>query len=279
MCLNSLPNSFYSTVIMAKTRQTNFSQEESSIILTEFENEMEYLNSGFSNQVTNEGKKTRWDEIAKKVTAVGVALRTGDQCKAKWKSMKIEAKKAFQKQVKARNQTGGGPPPKDLKPSTLRIINLMKDHASFKGVDGGLDMFTDDNDGNPYVEVGMESDVEGQDTLEDEENVSFSLSSCPGSSIQTVNTTAIGIDTSPSHHRQQEQETSVDPASTDSNPSAQGNESKKRKHSDSLTVSDRQVKVLKGEEEIQQLKRDNLRLMKQKLQIKVEVANLHKKKL
>ena len=56
-------------------------------------------------------------------------------------------------------------------------------------------MFTDDNDGNPYVEVGMESDVEGQDTLEDGENVSFSLSSCPGSSIRTVNTTAIGIDT------------------------------------------------------------------------------------
>ena len=54
---------------MAKTRQTNFSQEESSIILTEFENEMEYLNSGFSNQVTNKGKKTRWDEIAKKVNA------------------------------------------------------------------------------------------------------------------------------------------------------------------------------------------------------------------
>ena len=34
-----------------------------------------------------------------------------------------------------------------------------------------------------------------------------------------------------------------------------------------------------GEEEIQQLKRDNLRLMKQKLQIEVEVANLQKKKL
>ena len=59
---------------------------------------MEYLNAGFSNQVTNEGKKTRWDKIATKVNA----LRTGDQCKVKLKSMKIEAKKAFQKQVKAR---------------------------------------------------------------------------------------------------------------------------------------------------------------------------------
>ena len=37
--------------------------------------------------------------------------------------------------------------------------------------------------------------------------------------------------------------------------------------------------MLKGEEEIQQLKRDNLRLMKQKLQLEVEVANLQKKKL
>ena len=172
-----------------------------------------------------------------------------------------------------RNQTGGGPPPKDLKPGILRTIDLMKDHASFKGVDGGLDMFTDDDAADPYVEVSRVSDMEDPE-LEERENISFSSSSCPGTSSRTVNTTATRIDTSPSHH-QQEHEASVDP-NTDSNPFAPDNAGK-RKHS--LTVSDRQAKVLKGEEEIQQLKRDNLRLMKQKLQIEVEVANLQKKKL
>ena len=37
--------------------------------------------------------------------------------------------------------------------------------------------------------------------------------------------------------------------------------------------------MLKGEEDIQKLKKENLKLMKSKLQIEVEVANLQKKKL
>ena len=92
-----------------------------------------------------------------------LASAMGDQCKKKWKGMKIEAKKEFQNTVKARNQTGGGPPPRELKPCILRTIDLMKDHASFKGVDGGLDMFTDDDAADPYVEVSRVSDIEDQD--------------------------------------------------------------------------------------------------------------------
>ena len=159
----------------AKTRNTNFTQEEANIILSEYGRNKKYLTAGFSNEVTNEGKRDKWNKIALKVNAVGVTVRTGDQCKQKWKGMKIEAKKEFQKMVKARNQTGGGPPPRELKPCILRTIDLMKDHASFKGVDGGLDMFTDDDAADPYVEVSRVSDIEDPG-LEDQENVSFSSS-------------------------------------------------------------------------------------------------------
>ena len=270
----------------ARSRNTNFSQEEANIILTEFDKHKVYLNSGFSNEVTNEGKKLIWNDIASKVNSVGVTLRTGDHCKKKWKSMKIEAKKQFHLREKARNQTGGGPPPKELKPCIQRTIDLMKDHASFKGVEGGLDMFMDGDDFNPHVDYSRVSEIEDPGTG-DEGNDTFHSSLNLGcSSLQTIDTSAIRNEVSPTHAHNQTSdypENQADTSATASNndsslhPPAPENVSRKRKRS--LTVPERQAKVLEGEEEIQQLKRDNLRLMKSKLQIEVEVANLQKTKL
>ena len=126
---------------MAKPRSANFSQEEANVILVEFTNYKHILEAAFTNTITRDTKKKVWNEIATKVNAIGVAVRTGEQCKQKWKTMKMDAKREFNVRQKSFYKTGGGPPPKELKSSVQRTIDLMKDQASFKGVEGGVDTF------------------------------------------------------------------------------------------------------------------------------------------
>ena len=193
----------------AKPRSTNFTQEEANLILTEYEKNKSYLDASFSTQVTAAGKRKVWNEIAMKVNALGVAVRSGDQCKSKWKGIKMDAKKQFNLQKKYRNQTGGGPPPKRLKPSTLRTIELMKDQASFKGIEGGVDTFSVADRVadrvNPLVEFSMMSDIEESGNEGEENDLLFSPFR-PDSSLRTVDTSAIRINTSPAasppHHHQ-----------------------------------------------------------------------------
>ena len=290
------------TVVMAKSRSTNWSQEEANVILNEYANNKHILESAFTNAITHEVKRNIWSEIATKVNAIGVAVRTGEQCKHKWKGMKMEAKKEFNIRRKDVNKTGGGPPPKELKSSVLRTIDLMKDQASFKGVEGGVDTFdasaSDADRANSLLELSRLAEIEGMGN-ESEENEQFSPSLCPNSSLRnesfrTLDTSEIGITLSPPRQQQfpaatndisgsisTESATSVHPHPRPARAPAPvplpKDTSKKRKHYS--TVPDRQVKVLQGEEHVQKLKIDNLQLMKSKLLIEVDVANLQRQKL
>ncbi|ESP02120.1 hypothetical protein LOTGIDRAFT_68608, partial [Lottia gigantea] len=76
-----------------RIKKTNFSKEEELLIQREVEKHYGLLSSKQSNFVTNEKKKRVWDNIASKVSSLGVALRTTKEVKDKWNNCKKIAKK------------------------------------------------------------------------------------------------------------------------------------------------------------------------------------------
>ena len=50
------------------------------------------LTNKFTDKITNERKKKKWEEIAARCSSMGCAIRTGDEVSAKWQNMKKNAK-------------------------------------------------------------------------------------------------------------------------------------------------------------------------------------------
>ena len=84
--------------------------------------------------LTNKKKKEVWREITAKVNAFGVALRTEDDIKKKWKDLKSTVLNSVRDQKK----TGGGPPnrPPPYADIIMNIIGERTDMAT--GIDGEL---------------------------------------------------------------------------------------------------------------------------------------------
>ncbi|CAG2199030.1 unnamed protein product [Mytilus edulis] len=85
-----------------------------------------------------------WSRIFILVSALGVANRSPKDCKDKWANTKKVAKKVFNNRNKEQRATGGGPQPKKLSLAIERTIDLCKDSASFKGLEG-VESVLDDN--------------------------------------------------------------------------------------------------------------------------------------
>ncbi|CAG2192391.1 unnamed protein product [Mytilus edulis] len=83
--------------------------------------------------------KKNWDDISVKINSLGVAYRTGNEIRDKWRNTVSKANKAFTEQRREVSKTGGGPPPKPIPPQFEAVIDLMKDSSSFTGIDGGLE--------------------------------------------------------------------------------------------------------------------------------------------
>ena len=56
--------------------------------------------------------------------------------------MSHNAKKAFCGLSTSRKKTGGGPPDKDLDPTTAKIVSILGDEPSFSGIVGGFETTT-----------------------------------------------------------------------------------------------------------------------------------------
>ena len=58
-----------------KARKSNFSASEIAVLTEKYEENIEILQSKFTNSITNAKKNKVWEEIAAAVNAVGVTLR------------------------------------------------------------------------------------------------------------------------------------------------------------------------------------------------------------
>ena len=75
-----------------KARKSIFSASEIAVLSEKYEENIEILQSKFTNSVTNAKKNKVWEEIAAAVNARGVTLRTTQEVKDKWKNLQCTAK-------------------------------------------------------------------------------------------------------------------------------------------------------------------------------------------
>ena len=117
-------------------RKKNWSKDEVNVLREEYTKHKAYLQASFNNQVTNEGKYKIWTNITTKVNALGHEVRTVDDTNHKWKNLVSQSKGIFHEHKIHRNGTGGGPPMKEPTEETQKIIDLLKDDTSFRGLTG-----------------------------------------------------------------------------------------------------------------------------------------------
>ncbi|XP_074660508.1 nuclear apoptosis-inducing factor 1-like [Tubulanus polymorphus] len=103
---------------IARKRSFNYTTDETNLLVKLVNDNNAILSGAFSNTITAKRKREIWEEICSKVNAIGVARRTVDEIKKKWKNIKGEAKKKFVKQNNLISKTGGGPPPSELDHAT-----------------------------------------------------------------------------------------------------------------------------------------------------------------
>ena len=97
------------------------------------EENLEVVQPKLTNPITNRTKQETWAKIARQVNAIGVAHRSVQEIKDKWKNLQSTAKKEFARQRKSFGQTGGGPPCKKPKEATEKIIQIFENAPSFTG--------------------------------------------------------------------------------------------------------------------------------------------------
>ncbi|XP_028415791.1 uncharacterized protein LOC114539364 [Dendronephthya gigantea] len=119
-----------------KKRKLNFTLSEVNILLNKVEDNLEVIQSKLTNAITNKRKNTVWDAITREINAAGVANRTVNEVKEKWKKLTSGAKKSFALIKKQQQGTGGGPPPKEASPVEERVIKLFENTPLFTGLDG-----------------------------------------------------------------------------------------------------------------------------------------------
>ena len=110
-----------------RKRKPNFSVQETAMITQTFEEKQAVLESKFTNTTTNKFKQSVWEEVTIAVNAVGTAHWSVVEVKEKCTNLQRTAKNELSKFHKEQRKTGGGPPPKTPSPSTVKILELLKD--------------------------------------------------------------------------------------------------------------------------------------------------------
>ncbi|XP_066026245.1 nuclear apoptosis-inducing factor 1-like [Pocillopora verrucosa] len=120
-----------------KVRKANFSPAEISVLTEKFEENMDILQSKFTNRYIKCKKKNKiWEEISEAVNAVGVTARSTQEVRDKWKNLQSHAKREFSSFKSEQKKTGGGPAPPNPSEASLKIINMFSDTPSFTGLQG-----------------------------------------------------------------------------------------------------------------------------------------------
>ena len=117
----------------------NFTFTESNLICVLLTEQLNLVKGKHSMEVTNIKKQEMWEDVTRRVNALGVCLRKEAEVKNKWRNLSRGAKGKFTPERKERSKTGGGPAPQKPTQAAENIINVLKDTASFKGIDGGLE--------------------------------------------------------------------------------------------------------------------------------------------
>ena len=124
---------------LKRLKKANFSVAEENLIQEEVEKNLKVLTGKINNQHTNKMKNEIWQNITDKVNSLGVACRTQNEVRNKWRNTTREAKSIYTKYRSETGKTGGGPKPREPSVAVEKVISLLQDTASFKGIPGGVE--------------------------------------------------------------------------------------------------------------------------------------------
>lgn len=119
-----------------RSRKQNWSEHETIILLEAIEPRYARLFGKFSAKLTAKDKNSLWENIAQEL-----APRSVDEIKRKFSKVKSEKLILYSKFKRNSQGTGGGPPPRDPSPVTMKIIALVggEDNPKVLGLQSGMD--------------------------------------------------------------------------------------------------------------------------------------------
>ena len=117
-----------------RPRKANFTDTEVRVLLEEINLEHHMLFMANTQAVTNKVKTDAWRKITDKISACGVAVRSPQEVKDKWRALKG----AVLNKQRQQGKTGGGPEEKPLPYEDL-ILNIIGENSNlYTGIDGKL---------------------------------------------------------------------------------------------------------------------------------------------
>ena len=119
-------------------RRPNFSAKEMEVLIESVRDFEELIVAKHRNASTNEKKTKAWNTIARKVSAVGVAMRSEEECRKKFGNLQSSTKAKAAKIAKNKKTTGGGPPSQPLTATEEHILETLA-QESVLGIAGGFD--------------------------------------------------------------------------------------------------------------------------------------------
>ncbi|XP_013385094.2 uncharacterized protein LOC106155042 [Lingula anatina] len=113
-----------------RCRKQNWSVSEQTLLVELVEADRSTIKNKHTSSLDN--------KISSKITAVGTARRTHEECKERWRQLVTAAKKAHCGIHSHSAKTGGGAPAPLLDAITQKIIEMHKDGPAFNGVSDGF---------------------------------------------------------------------------------------------------------------------------------------------
>ncbi|XP_056009439.1 uncharacterized protein LOC125680059 [Ostrea edulis] len=144
------------------SRKKNWSEAEIAILVDQVEENKDVLKGKFSTSLSAAYKAATWARITifdfedffqvlnkslnflklvfhlNSINAVGGSGRTLKEVKKKWQDVQSSTKKKEVDRLKIQRQTGGGPPPTDIKEWERKIVGIMS-KSVLCGIPGGCD--------------------------------------------------------------------------------------------------------------------------------------------
>ncbi|XP_062590294.1 uncharacterized protein LOC134251883 isoform X1 [Saccostrea cucullata] len=129
----------------AAARKRNWNEAEIALLVEQVEDKRDILKGKFSSSLTAADKSAAWTSIMNSINAIGGCGRTLKEVKKKWQDIQSSTKKREVERLKTQRQTGGGPPPTDIKDWEKKIIGIMS-NTVVSGIAGGCDSLVSDSE-------------------------------------------------------------------------------------------------------------------------------------
>ena len=126
----------------SKPRSKNISPKEMNTFVDLIQENRSKLFSNLSASFTFEEKKTVWDDVASRLSALHGTSRNREDILKKWSNLLSKHKPLIVDKIASMKKTGGGPPGSELTPLEEKI-QCIKGKQVFEGIASGADMTTE----------------------------------------------------------------------------------------------------------------------------------------